>query len=138
MALDVGRKRTGIAATDPLQIIANGLTTVSTGQLFEFLKAYIAKENVELIVIGMPKQLNNLPSEAVKYVEPVINRFKKLYPSIPIALHDERFTSRMALSTMVDAGLKRKDRQNKSLIDTISATIILQSFLETKENTRLL
>jgi putative Holliday junction resolvase len=138
MALDVGRKRTGIAATDPLQIIANGLTTVPTGQLFEFLSAYIAKENVELIVVGMPKQLNNLPSEAVKYVEPVINRLKKLYPSIPLALHDERFTSRMAQSTMLDAGLKKKDRQNKSLVDTISATIILQSFLETKENSRLL
>lgn len=138
MALDVGRKRTGIAATDPLQIIANGLTTVATGQLFEFLSAYIAKENVELIVVGMPKQLNNLPSEAVKYVEPVINRLKKLYPSIPLALHDERFTSRMAQSTMLDAGLKKKDRQNKSLVDTISATIILQSFLETKENSRLL
>lgn len=138
MALDVGRKRTGIAATDPLQIIANGLTTVPTGQLFEFLSAYIAKENVELIVVGMPKQLNNLPSEAVKYVEPVINRLKKLYPSIPLALHDERFTSRMAQSTILDAGLKKKDRQNKSLVDTISATIILQSFLETKENSRLL
>lgn len=138
LALDVGRKRTGVAATDPLQIIANGITTVPTGQLFEFLNTYIAKENVDLIVVGMPKQMNNLPSEAVKYVEPVLNRLKKLFPSIPVALHDERFTSRMAHATMLDAGLGKKDRQNKSLVDTISATIILQSFLETKENSRLL
>lgn len=133
IALDVGRKRTGIAVTDPLKIIANGIETVSTGLLFDFLKNYMQKEQVELFVVGYPRQMNNQPSEAVKYVEPVLNRLKKVYPAIPVVLHDERFTSKMAHQTIIDAGLGKKDRQNKALVDTISATIILQSYLQTKE-----
>ncbi len=133
IALDVGRKRTGIAVTDPLKIIANGIETVSTGLLFDFLKSYLQNEQVELFVVGYPKQMNNQPSEAVKYVEPVLNRLRKVYPDIPVVLHDERFTSKMAHQTMIDAGLNKKNRQNKELVDTISATIILQSYLQTKE-----
>jgi putative Holliday junction resolvase len=130
LALDIGRKRTGVAVTDPLKILANGITTVSTGQIFDFLETYLKKEVVELFVVGMPKQMNNEPSESVKYVEPVINRLKKLYSQIPIILVDERFTSKIAHQTMIDGGVKKMDRRNKEMIDTISATIILQSYLE--------
>jgi len=130
VALDIGRKRTGIAATDPLKIIANGIATVATAKVFEFFASYLNNNPVELVVIGMPKQLNNEPSEAVKYVEPVINRFKKLYPQIPVKLVDERFTSKIAFQTMLDGGVKKMDRRDKALVDTISATIILQSYLE--------
>lgn len=130
IALDVGRKRTGIATTDPLKIIASGIATVPTGQVFEFLTTFMASNTVELAIIGMPKQMNNEPSEAVKYIEPVINRFRKLYPKIPIKLVDERFTSKIAHQAMLDGGLKKMDRRNKAMVDTISATIILQSYLE--------
>ncbi|NHB67404.1 Holliday junction resolvase RuvX [Perlabentimonas gracilis] len=130
VALDIGRKRTGIAATDPLQIIANGIATVATAHLFDFFASYIQENPVELVVIGMPKQMNNEPSEAVKYIEPVINRFKKLHPQIPIKLVDERFTSKIAFQTMLDGGVKKMDRRDKAMVDTISATIILQSYLE--------
>lgn len=130
IALDIGRKRTGIAATDPLQIIANGIATVATAQVFDFFASYIKENPVELVVIGMPKQMNNEPSEAVKYIEPVINRFKKLHPQIPIKLVDERFTSKIAFQTMLDGGVKKMDRRDKAMVDTISATIILQSYLE--------
>lgn len=130
VALDIGRKRTGIAATDPLQIIANGIATVATAQVFDFFASYIKENPVELVVIGMPKQMNNEPSEAVKYIEPVINRFKKLHPQIPIKLVDERFTSKIAFQTMLDGGVKKMDRRDKAMVDTISATIILQSYLE--------
>lgn len=130
LAIDVGRKRTGLAVTDPLKIIANGLTTVPTGKLFEFLEDYCRKESIELFIIGMPTQLNNQPSEAVKWVQPVVNRIKKLFPSIAVELVDERFTSKLAHQAMIDGGLKKLDRRNKPLVDTISATIILQSYLE--------
>lgn len=130
VALDIGRKRTGIAATDPLQIIANGIATVATAQVFDFFASYMKENPVELVVIGMPKQMNNEPSEAVKYIEPVINRFKKLHPQIPIKLVDERFTSKIAFQTMLDGGVKKMDRRDKAMVDTISATIILQSYLE--------
>lgn len=130
IALDIGRKRTGIAATDPLQIIANGIATVATAQVFDFFASYIKENPVEIVVIGMPKQMNNEPSEAVKYIEPVINRFKKLHPQIPIKLVDERFTSKIAFQTMLDGGVKKMDRRDKAMVDTISATIILQSYLE--------
>jgi putative Holliday junction resolvase len=133
LALDVGRKRTGIAITDSLKLIANGVSTVSTGKLFEFFAEYSYTHEVELFVVGMPRQMNNEPSEAVKYVEQVANRIKKLYPNIPICYVDERFTSKIAHQTMLDGGLKKKDRQNKALADTISATIILQSYLESKD-----
>lgn len=132
LAFDIGRKRTGIAATDPLKIIANGLTTIPTNTVVEFLTQYMNNESVELIVIGQPKQMNNQPSEAVKYIEPVVNRIRKVLPNLQIELVDERFTSKMAFQTMIDGGLKQKDRQNKALVDTISATIILQSYMESR------
>ncbi len=132
LAFDIGRKRTGVAATDPLKIIANGLTTIPTDTIIDFLTKYLSKESVELIVIGQPKQMNNQPSEAVKYIEPVINRIRKVFPDLKIEFVDERFTSKMAFQTMIDGGLKQKDRQNKALVDTISATIILQSYMESK------
>lgn len=130
LAFDIGRKRTGVAATDSLKIIANGLTTIPTASIVEFLNEYMRQESVELIVIGQPKQLNNQPSEAVKYIEPVINRIRKVLPNLKIEFVDERFTSKIAFQTMIDGGLKQKDRQNKALVDTISATIILQSYME--------
>jgi len=134
IALDIGKKRCGIAVTDPLKIIANGLTTVATPTLVDFLTDYLKKETVEHLVIGYPKQMNNQPSEAVKYIDPIIKKKKKLFPSLPLTLVDERFTSKMAFQTMIDGGLKKKDRQNKELVDTISATIILQSYLESLNN----
>jgi len=132
LALDIGRKRTGIAATDPLNIIANGLETVPTHLVYDFIADYIKKETIDLIVIGYPKQMNNQPSDAVIYVDPVINRIKKLFPNLKIVLVDERFTSKIAFQTMIDGGVKKKDRQNKALVDTISATIILQSYMESE------
>jgi putative holliday junction resolvase len=137
LSLDVGRKRTGVAVTDILKITANGLATVSTGKIFDFLADYLAKNTVELIVVGYPKQMNNEPSDAVKYVDPVINRIKKLYKNIPVQLVDERFTSKIALQTMIDGGVKKMDRRDKSLVDTISATIILQSYLESVDFDKL-
>lgn len=130
LALDIGRKRTGIAATDSLKMIASGIGTVASVNLFQFLSEYPYIKEVELFVIGMPRKMNNEPSDAVKYIEPIVNRLKKLYPSVPIEFVDERFTSKIALQTMLAGGLKKKDRQNKALVDTISATIILQSYLE--------
>ncbi len=130
LALDIGRKRTGVAATDPLRIIANGISTIPTHTVIEFLTDYFQKEHVDIIVIGYPKQLNNQPSEAVTYIQPVINRIKKVFPNLTIDLVDERFTSKLAFQTMIDGGVKKKDRQNKALVDTISATIILQSYME--------
>ena len=130
LALDIGRKRTGIAVTDSLKLIANGLTTIATNDIIGYLSDYPYICEVELFVVGMPLQMNNEPSEAVKYIEPVINRLKKAFPAIPIHLYDERFTSKIAHQTMISGGLKKKDRQNKALVDTISATLILQSYLE--------
>lgn len=133
LAIDYGRKRTGIAVTDPMQIIANGLTTVSTHQLMDFLLNYIKQEPVERIIIGHPKQMNNEDSENMKNIIPFMNRLKKLLPDIPVELVDERFTSVLAHQAMLAGGLKKKDRQNKALVDEISATIILQSYLESKK-----
>lgn len=133
LAIDYGRKRTGIAVTDPMQIIANGLTTVSTHQLMDFLLNYIKQEPVERIIIGHPKQMNNEDSENMKNIIPFMNRLKKLLPDMPVELVDERFTSVLAHQAMLAGGLKKKDRQNKALVDEISATIILQSYLETKK-----
>ncbi|MFH1001509.1 MAG: Holliday junction resolvase RuvX [Bacteroidota bacterium] len=132
LAIDYGQKRCGLAVTDELAIIANSLDTVSTKELFTFLSFYLKKEVVDVIVIGEPKQMNNQPSDAVKYINPFIGRLKKEYPLLKIERIDERFTSRMAFQTMIDAGLRKKARQNKALVDSISATIILQSYLETK------
>lgn len=132
LALDYGRKRTGIAVTDILQIIANGLTTVPTHTLSEFLVQYVAKEQVELIIIGLPKQMNNEQSESMSYIKPFVQRLQKLLPDIPVKFVDERFTSVLAHRTMLEAGLKKKARQNKELVDEVSATIILQSYLESR------
>jgi putative holliday junction resolvase len=132
MAIDYGRKRVGIAVTDELQLIANGLTTVAAHEIFSFLKSYIQKEKVDEIVVGEPRQMNNQPSESLKFIVPFVNRLKVEFPKISVEMEDERFTSKMAFQTMIDAGLKKRDRQNKELVDTISATIILQSYLNRK------
>lgn len=129
LALDFGKKRTGIAVTDELQIIASGLTTVETENVISFLKDYISKENVELFIIGKPKQMNNSDSESEALIIPFVNKLQKEISSIPIKRVDERFTSKMAFQTMIDGGLKKKQRRDKGLIDEISATIILQSYL---------
>lgn len=130
LAIDYGTKRTGIAVSDSLKIIANGLTTVATHTLFDFLKSYMEKENVECIVVGLPKQMDNKDSESMKYIRPFVKKLTALYPDIRIEYYDERFTSVMAQRAMIDGGLKKKDRQNKALVDEISATIILQSYME--------
>lgn len=132
LSIDYGKKRTGIAVSDPLQIIANGLTTVETTGLFDFLANYLQKEEVSCIVVGLPRQMNNEPSENMKRIEPFVNRLRKLYPHIEVEYFDERFSSKMALQTMIDGGVKKKDRQNKALVDEISATIILQGYMESK------
>lgn len=129
LALDYGRKRTGIAVTDELQLIASGLTTVATHELFDFLKKYVAEEKVVKFVVGEPRQMNNTPSEVEVLIIPFLNRLKKLFPEMPIEREDERFTSKLALRTMIDSGLKRKQRRDKALVDEISATIILQAYL---------
>ncbi len=130
LAIDYGLKRTGLAVTDTLQMIANGLATVPTTELLAYLSAYILKENVETIVIGLPKQMNNQPSESMKYIEPFAAVLKKNFLNVKIAFYDERFTSVLAHKAMLDGGLKKKKRQNKELVDEISAVIILQSYLE--------
>ena len=132
VAIDYGRKRTGIAVSDTMQLIANGLTTVPTHELLNFIGEYIAKEPVERIIIGLPKQMNNEVSENMKNIEPFVRSLKKCYPDLPVEYVDERFTSVLAHRTMLEAGLKKKDRQNKALVDEISATIILQTYLESK------
>lgn len=132
VAIDYGRKRTGIAVSDTMQIIANGLTTVPTHQLMDFLLNYVKQEPVERIIIGRPKQMNNEDSENMKNIEPFVRTLKKRLPEMPVEFVDERFTSVLAHRTMLEAGLKKKDRQNKALVDEISATIILQTYLESK------
>ncbi|OSY89357.1 Holliday junction resolvase [Tenacibaculum holothuriorum] len=132
LAIDFGKVRTGIAVTDELQIIASGLTTVATKDLIPFLKDYIQKENVELFVLGEPKQMDNSASESEALITPFIEKLSKQIPTIPIHRVDERFTSKMAFQTMIDSGLKKKQRRNKALVDEISATIILQSYLYNK------
>ena len=133
MAIDYGRKRTGLAVTDILQIIANGLTTVPTNELLKFITEYTQKETVELFIIGAPKQMNNEPSENMARVTEFVARLKKAIPTIPIQYVDERFTSVLAHRTMLEAGLKKKKRQDKALVDEISAVIILQSYLESNK-----
>ena len=132
LAIDFGTKRTGLAVTDELQIIASGLTTVNTNELLQFLKDYIKKEKVELFLVGEPKQMNNTASESEIYILSFISKLKKALPNIPIQRVDERFTSKMAFQTMIDSGLKKNQRKNKALIDEISATLILQSYLYSK------
>lgn len=132
LAIDYGRKRTGVAVSDAMQIIANGLTTVPTHELLDFITGYVQKEPVERILVGLPKQMNNEASDSMKYIDPFVRSLKKRLPEIPVEFVDERFTSVLAHRTMLEAGLKKKDRQNKALVDEISATIILQTYLESK------
>ena len=132
LSIDYGKKRTGIAVTDPLKIIAGGVTTVATTDLVKYLTDYIARENVERVIIGEPKQNDGTPSENMSRITPFVNRWEKLFPNIPIELYDERFTSVLAHRAMIDGGLRKQARQNKALVDEISAIIILESYLESK------
>lgn len=134
LSIDYGRKRTGLAVTDPLQIIAGGLATVSTSQLFEWLTDYVAREQVERIVIGEPRQPNGKPSENWQRVQQFVARWRKANSTIPIELYDERFTSVLAHQAMIDGGLKKKARQDKALVDEISATIILQDYMRARNH----
>ena len=133
LSIDYGKKRTGLAVTDPLKIIAGGLATVLTHELFQFLHDYTQKEQVELIIIGEPKQPNGLPSENLARVQQFVNRWRKAMPQIPIEYFDERYTSVVAHRAMIDGGLKKKDRQNKALVDEISATILLQNYMDSRQ-----
>ncbi len=130
LAIDYGRKNSGLAVSDPMQIIANGLDTVPSHELFNYLVRYMEAEPVERIVIGYPTQVNGQESESMKYIKPFVNRLKKSFPQMPIEWVDERFTSKLAFQTMIDGGLKKKARQNKALVDKVSATIILQTYME--------
>ena len=129
LSIDYGKKRTGIAVTDPLQIIANGLATVSTSELFDYLKDYLSREQVERIIIGRPLQTNGQPSENLQRVEQFVNRWRKEMPDVPVEYVDERFTSVLAHQAMIDGGLRKKARQDKALVDKISATIMLEDYL---------
>ncbi len=133
LSIDYGKKRTGLAVTDPLQIIAGGLATVATSGLFEFLQEYIDREEVERIVIGEPRQPNGQPSENLQRVQQFVNRWRKAVPQIPIEYYDERFTSVLAHQAMLDGGLRKKARQDKALVDEISATIILEDYMRSKK-----
>ena len=133
LSIDYGKKRTGLAVTDPLQLIAGGLATVSTSELFDYLKTYVEREDVERIVIGEPRQPNGQPSENLQRVQQFVNRWRKAMPQIPIEFYDERFTSVLAHQAMLDGGLKKKARQDKALVDEISATIILQDYMRSRK-----
>lgn len=133
LAIDYGRKRTGVAVTDILQLVANGLTTVPTHELVDFLNKYLQSEPVERILVGYPRQMNHQESENMKYIEPFVKQLRAKFPEVPVDYVDERFTSVLAHRAMLDGGLKKKDRRNKALVDEISATIILQSYLEEKK-----
>jgi len=133
LAIDFGQKKSGIAVTDELQMISSPLTTVLSKDLIDFLKKYIEEEDVEVVVIGEPKTMDNKPSDSTKYIQPFIGRLKKAMPQLIIERMDERFTSRMAFQTMIDGGLGMKARRNKELVDSISAALILQSYMEYKK-----
>ena len=130
MAIDYGQKRVGIAVSDPTGIIASALTTVHVQNIFEFLKEYFSSENVERVIVGEPKQMNNTPSESSRFIEPFVKKFSSTFPTIELERADERFTSKLAHQTMLMSGIRKKARRNKEKIDAISATIILQSYLE--------
>ena len=132
VAIDYGSKRTGIAITDEMQLIASGLTTVDTKHLITFLKTYVSQEKVELFLVGEPKQMDNTPSESEALIIKFLEKLGKALPDIPVKRVDERFTSKMAFQTMIDSGLNKKQRKNKALVDEISATLILQSYLYSK------
>ena len=133
LSIDYGRKRVGIAVSDPLRIIATGLTTVHSKDIFDFLKDYLQKEEVNIIVVGYPKDLKNNDAESMRFVKPFIKKLHKSFPETEIDVFDERFTSKLAKIAMIEGGLKKKDRQNKALIDKLSAVIILQSYMDFKK-----
>ena len=133
LSIDYGKKRTGIAVTDPLQIIAGGLATVATSELFDWLRSYIQREPVERIVVGEPRQPNGEPSENLQRVQQFVNRWRKAVPDVPVDYYDERFTSVLAHQAMLQGGLRKKARQNKALVDEISATIILEDYLRSRK-----
>ena len=136
MAIDYGKKRVGFAVTDPMQLIATRLETVETGKVWQFLEDYFSRETVDLVLVGYPVMLNNQPSEAVRYIDPFLAGFRKKY-KVEVRLVDERFTSRMAFQSMIDAGLSKSRRRDKGTIDGVSATILLQSFMEQKKYDKL-
>jgi len=130
LAIDYGRKRVGVAVTDELQIISTGLTTVATHEIWNFLKKYLSEEQVDVVVVGEPRDMQNRPSEASRFIEPFVKKLRTTYPDLNVQRFDERFTSKMAHQAMIDGGLKKKKRQDKALVDTLSATLILQSYME--------
>ena len=132
VGIDYGRKRVGVAITDPLQIVAQGITTVNSAEIIEYLKNYFAKEQVDLVVVGYPRQMNNMPSDGARFVQEFLNRMKKVFPEMPLITVDERFTSKIATRAILDSGAKKSDRMNKELVDMVSASIILQSYLESR------
>ena len=134
LGIDYGRKRTGIAVTDPLQIIAGNLATVPSHTLMQFIKDYMTREQVELIVIGQPSQLNGQPSESMRYITPFVNRLRHELPDVPVVMYDERFTSTIAHQAMIDGGMKKSDRRDKARVDAIAATIILNDYLQSRFN----
>ena len=133
LAIDYGKKRTGIAVTDTLQLIANGLETVATHTLLQYLKDYIAKEPVDTIVVGLPKRLNGEPSESMRYIAPFVATLRKTFPQIPVEMYDERFTSTIAHQAMIDGGMKKSDRRDKARVDSIAATVILTDYLQHRD-----
>ncbi len=134
MGIDYGRKRTGVAVTDALQIVAGNLATVPTHTLMQFIKDYVAREPVDRIVVGQPTQLNGQPSESMKYITPFVDRLRKELPDMAVVMYDERFTSTIAHQAMIDGGMKKSDRRDKSRVDAIAATIILNDYLQSKYN----
>ncbi len=130
LAIDYGQKRVGLAVTDTLKMIATNLTTVASKDIFEYLTNYTTKENVELMVVGLAKKLNNTESESMRFITPFVKKLKLVFPNLPIEMYDERYTSKLAFQSMIDSGASKKTRQNKGLIDSISATILLQNYLE--------
>ena len=136
LAIDYGTKRIGLAVTDNLQLIANPLTTVASKDIFDYLTAYMLKEKIECFVVGDPKRMNNEPSQVAALADTFVKRLQKLYPEIKVVRADERFTSKMAFQSMIDAGLKKKDRSNKSLIDKTSATLLLQNYMNLINTTK--
>ncbi len=132
LSIDFGRKRCGIAVTDTLRIVATGLTTVPTAQLIDFVKRYIVAESVDRIIVGLPTTLRGEPSDSMRYLTPVINRLRKEIAPMPIEFYDERFTSTLAHRAMLDGGMKKMDRRNRAIVDEISATILLNDYLQSK------
>lgn len=133
LAIDYGRKRVGLAVTDPLEMIANGLETVPTMNIWEFLKDYISRQDVKTVVVGYPVQMNNRPSESMEYLKPFLKKFARVFPDLKVELVDERFTSKMARQAMIEGGMKKKQRRNKAMVDKISAVIILQTYLDMQQ-----